>query len=94
MEKWKEKEPPDIKTVSSDIKIDAPIKKLTEVIKAIEFICVNQLKIMEAHLASASNYIGYSDLIELELHREHKEEFHLEIPEEIEDESLVDQGGI
>jgi hypothetical protein len=35
---------------------------------------------MEAHLASASNYIGYLDLIELELHREHEEEFHLEIP--------------
>jgi hypothetical protein len=33
MEKWKEKEPPDIKTISSDIKMDAPIEKLTEVLK-------------------------------------------------------------
>jgi hypothetical protein len=85
------KEPLDIKTESSDIKIDAPIKELIEVIKATEFICVNQLKKLESHLASASNYIGYSDLIELELHKEHGEEFHLEILEEIEDESLVDQ---
>jgi hypothetical protein len=90
MEKWKEKEPPDIKTISSDIKIDVsttPIEKLTEVIKATKFICVNQLKILEAHLASASNYIGYSDLIELELHREYEREFHLEIL----DESVIDQ---
>jgi hypothetical protein len=91
MEKWKEKEPPDIKTVNSDIKIDAPIKELIEVIKATKFICVNQLKTMKSHLAIASNYIGYSDLIELELHKEHKEEFHLEILKEIEDESLVYQ---
>jgi hypothetical protein len=34
MEKRKEKEHPDIKIVSSDIKMDAPIEKLTEVIKA------------------------------------------------------------
>jgi hypothetical protein len=91
MEKRKEKEHPDIKIVSSDIKMDAPIEKLMEVIKATELIYVNQLKILEAHLAIASNYIGHSDLIELELHREHEEEFHLEIPKEIEDESFVDQ---
>jgi len=70
MEKWNEKESPDIKIVSSDIKMDAPIEKLTEVIKSMKFICVNQLKILESHLASASNYIGSSDLIELELHSE------------------------
>jgi hypothetical protein len=90
-EKWKDKEPPDVKTDSSDIKIYAPIKKLTEFIKATKFICVTQLKILQAHLVSASNYIGYSNRIELELHREHEEEFHLGILEEIEDESLVDQ---
>jgi hypothetical protein len=47
--------------------------------------CVTQLKILQAHLVSASNYIGYSDHIELELHREHEQEFHLGILEEIED---------
>jgi hypothetical protein len=90
MEKWKEDEPPDIKTVNSNVKIDAstaPIEELTEVIKATKFICVNQLKILEAHLASASNYIGYSDRIEREFHREYEEELHLEIL----DESVADQ---
>jgi hypothetical protein len=94
MEKWKEKEPPDIKTGSSDIKMDAPIEKLTEDIKTTEFIGVNQLRISEAHLASTSNYIGYSDLIELELHSEQEREFHLEIPDEPINESLIDQGEI
>jgi hypothetical protein len=46
---------------------------------------------MEAHLANASNYIGYSDLIELELHREQEDEFHLEILEEPIDESVTNQ---
>jgi FMN-dependent NADH-azoreductase len=90
MEKWKEKKPPDIKVVSPNVKMDAPIKKLTEVIKSTKFVCVNQLKILEAHLASASNYIGYSDLIELELHKEHEQEFHLEIPDEPMNESVTD----
>ena len=88
MEKWNDEEPPDIKTINSNAKTDAsttPIEELIEVIKATKFICENQLKILEAHLASASNYIGYSDHIELELHREHEEEFHLGILEEIED---------
>jgi hypothetical protein len=49
---------------------------------------------LEAHLASASNYIGYSDLIELELHSEQEREFHLEILDEPINESLIDQGEI
>jgi hypothetical protein len=28
MEKWKEREPPDIKMINLDIKMDAPIEKL------------------------------------------------------------------
>jgi len=80
MEKWKEDETPDIKIVNSNVNIYAsttPIEELTEVIKATEFIYVNQLKILEAHLASASNYIGYLDRIEKEFHREYEEELHL-----------------
>jgi hypothetical protein len=72
MEKWRDKEPLDIKIVSSDNK-DAstdPIKKLTEVIEAMKFIHANQLKSMEANLAEAMNYVGYSDPIESEFHRE------------------------
>jgi hypothetical protein len=37
MEKWNEEEPPDIKTVNSNVKTDAsaaPVEELTEVIKA------------------------------------------------------------
>jgi hypothetical protein len=94
MEKWNEEEPPDIKRIISNVKTCAsttPIEELIKVIKSIEFICVNQLKILEAHLVSASNYIGYSDLIELELHREHEEEFHLETLNEPMNELVTDQ---
>jgi hypothetical protein len=45
---------------------------------------------LEAQLASACNYIGYSDLIKIELHSEHEEEFCLEIMGDIDDDSLVD----
>jgi hypothetical protein len=41
MEKWKGKEPLDVKTISLDIKMDAPIEKLTGV-EATQFIYVNQ----------------------------------------------------
>jgi hypothetical protein len=44
--------------------------------------------------ASTSNYIGYSNLIELELHSEQEREFHLEIPDEPINVSLIDQGEI
>jgi hypothetical protein len=83
MEKWKEKEPPDIKTISPDTKIDASPdsnKKFKEVIQAMEFIYAKQLKAMEARLAEAEACIEYSDPIELELHSEQEREFHLEIP--------------
>jgi hypothetical protein len=41
MEKWKEKEPPDIKKVISYINMDDPIKKLIEDLKTRKFIGVN-----------------------------------------------------
>jgi hypothetical protein len=94
MEKWKEKKPPNIKTVSSDIKNDASPdsnKKFKEVIQAMEFIYAKQLKAMEARLAEAEACIKYSDPIEPELHSEQEREFHLEIPEEPIDESLTGQ---
>jgi hypothetical protein len=69
-------------------------KKLIEDIKTTKFSGVNQLRILEAHLDSTSNYIGYSDLIELELHSEQEREFHLEILDEPINESLIDQGEI
>jgi hypothetical protein len=56
MKKWKEKEPPDIKTIGLDTKIDASPdsnKKFKEVIQAMEFIYAKQLKVMEAFLAKA-----------------------------------------
>jgi hypothetical protein len=94
MEKWKEKELPDIKTDSSDIKMDAPIEKVVEDVETAEFIDVNQLRIWKLHLASTSNYIEFSTPIELKLHSEQEMEFHLEILEEPINESVIDQGEI
>jgi hypothetical protein len=34
MKKWKEKDPLDIKTISSDINMDTPIEELTEDVEA------------------------------------------------------------
>jgi len=65
-----------------------------EDVETIEFIDVNQLRISEAHLASTRNYIEFSTLIELELHIEQEMKFHLEIPKEPINESLIDQGEI
>jgi hypothetical protein len=91
MEKWKEKEPPNIKR-HSDVKNDASPdsnKKFKEVIQAMNYLCKMQLKAMEARLAEAEACIKYSDPIEPELHSEQEREFHLEIPEEPIDESLT-----
>jgi hypothetical protein len=88
MEKWKEKEPPVIKTVNSDASPDSSKK---EVIQAIELIYANQLKAMESLLAEAEACIEYSDPIEPELHSEQEKEFHLEISEKPIDESVIDQ---
>jgi hypothetical protein len=92
MEKWKEKDSPNINTVNSDVKNDASPdsnQKFKEVIQAMEFIYAKQLKAMKARLAEAEACIKYSDPIEPELHSEQEREFHLEIPEEPIDESLT-----
>ena len=86
MEKWKEKEPPIIKTVNSDASPDF-YEKFTDVIQVMRFAHEMQLKDMEARLAEAEAFIKYSDPIEPEFHNKQDNEFHLEIPEEIEDES-------
>jgi hypothetical protein len=89
MEKWKEKEPPIIKTVNSDASLDFD-EKFTDVIQAMRFAHEMQLKDMEARLAEAEAFIKYSDPIEPELHSEQENEFHLEILEEPIYESLTD----
>jgi hypothetical protein len=92
MERWKEKDSPNINTVNLDVKNDASPdsnQKFKEVIQAMEFIYAKQLKAMEARLAEAEACIKCSNPIELELHSEQKKEFHLEIPEEPMDESLT-----
>ena len=82
MEKWKEKESLNIKTVSSDNKGASPDfnEKFEDVIQAMEFIHAMQLKAMETRLAKAEAYIKHSDPIDPELHSEQEKEFHLEIP--------------
>jgi hypothetical protein len=85
MGKWKEKKPPNMKTINSDVKNDASPdsnQKFKEFIQAIEFIYAKQLKAMEACLAEAETCIKYLDTIEPELHSEQEREFHLEILEE------------
>jgi hypothetical protein len=93
MEKWKEKESTDIKTVSSDNKDASPDsnKKFKEVMQAMEFIYAKQLKAMEASLAEIEACVEYSDLVEPEFPREPRKKIHLEIPEEPIDESVIDQ---
>jgi hypothetical protein len=88
MEKWKEKEPPVIKTVSSDASPDFD-EKFTDVIQAMRFAHAMQLKDMEARLAEAEACIKYSDPIEPKLHNEQEKKFHLEILEKPIDESLT-----
>jgi len=46
---------------------------------------------MEVHLAEAIDYVEHSNTIEPVLHREQEKEFHLEIPEEPIDESVIDR---
>jgi hypothetical protein len=89
MEKWKEKEPPVIKTVSSNVSPDLD-KKSIDIIQAMRFAHAMQLRDMEARLAEAEDFIKYSDPIEPELHSEQEREFHLEISKEPIDESLAD----
>jgi hypothetical protein len=88
MEKWKEKEPPIIKTVNSDASPDFD-EKFTDVIQAMRFAHEMQLKDMEARLAEAEARIKYSDPIEPEFHNKQGKEFHLEMPKEPIDESLT-----
>jgi hypothetical protein len=88
MEKWKEKEPPIIKTVNSDASPDFD-EKFTDVIQAMRFAHEMKLKDMEARLAEAEARINYSDPIELEFHNKQGKEFHLEMPKEPTDESLT-----
>jgi hypothetical protein len=88
MEKWKEKEPPIIKTVNSDASPDFD-EKFTDVIQAMRFAHEMQLKDMEARLAEAEARINYSDPIEPEFHNKQGKEFHLEMPKEPIDESLT-----
>ena len=88
MEKWKEKEPPIIKTIDSDASPDFD-EKFTDVIQAMRFAHAMRLKDMESHLAKAEACIKYSDPIEPEFHNKQGKEFHLEISEEPIDESLT-----
>jgi hypothetical protein len=92
MEKWKEKKPPNMKTINSDVKNNVSLdsnQKFKEVIQAMEFIYVKQLKAMKARLAEEEACIKYSDPIDPELHNEQEREFHLEILKEPIDESLT-----
>jgi hypothetical protein len=90
MDKWKRKNLPDIKTISSDLKIDhppGPIEELTEMIQNVQFSHIEQLIAMEADFTET--YIEHPDLIELELHNEKDKEVHMEIPDESMDESVI-----
>jgi hypothetical protein len=92
VEKWKEKKPSNMKTINSNVKNDVSPdsnQKFKEVIQAMEFIYVKQLKAMNTRLAEAESCIKYLDPIEPELHSEQEREFYLEIPEEPIDESLT-----
>jgi hypothetical protein len=89
MEKWKEKEPPVIKTVSSNASPDFD-KKSTDIIQAMRFAHAIQLRDMEGRLAEAEALFKCSDPIEQEFHNKQDNEFHLEIPKEPIDESLTD----
>jgi hypothetical protein len=83
MEKWKEKDSPNINMVNSDVNKDASPdfdEKFTDVIQAMKFVHAMQLKAMETRLAKAKAYIKHSDPIDPELHSEQEKEFHLEIP--------------
>jgi hypothetical protein len=101
-----EEESSDIKTISSDIKIDSPPDPIEELKEIILNICMfshdrqceamnEQFMAMEDQLEImeanfTKTYIEYLDPLELELHSEKDEEVHREIPNESMDELVTD----
>jgi hypothetical protein len=88
MLKWKEKEPPVIKIVSSNASPDFD-EKFTNVIQAMKFIHAMQSKAMKTYLVEAEAYFKHLDPIEPKLHSEQEKGFHLEIPNKPIDELLT-----
>jgi hypothetical protein len=94
MEKWRRKNLPNIKTISSDIEVDSPpysIQELKEIILNMQYAHTKQLEAIREQITSMEDrlrikeydfteaYIEYPDPLELELHSEKDEEVHGEI---------------
>jgi hypothetical protein len=104
METWRRKNLPNIKTISSDIEIDAPsnpIKEINEVVQNIQFPHKEQCEAMNEQFVALEDqlevieddfteaYIEYPDPLEIELDSEEDEEIHWEIPDESMDEPII-----
>jgi hypothetical protein len=104
METWRNKNLPNIETVSSDIEVDAPsdpIKELNEITQNMQFAHVEPCETMNEQFVAIEDqleimeddftetYIEYPDPLELELDSEKDKEVHEEIPDECMDESVI-----
>jgi hypothetical protein len=104
METWRRKNLPNIKTISSDIEVDAPsnpIEEFKEIIQNVQLSQEEQCETMNEQLTAIEDqlevmeddfteaYIEYPDPLELELDREKDEEVHGEILDEYMDESVI-----
>jgi hypothetical protein len=104
METWRRKNLPNIKTISSDIEVDAPsdpIKELNEIVQNMQPSQEEPCEAMNEQFVAIEDqleviednftetYIEYPDPHELELDSEKYEEVHEEIPDESMDESVI-----
>jgi hypothetical protein len=104
METWRRKNLPNIKTISSDIEVDAPsdpIKEINEIVQNMQPSQEEPCEAMNEQFVAIEDqleviednftetYIEYPDPHELELDSEKYEEVHEEIPDESMDESVI-----
>jgi hypothetical protein len=104
METWRRKNLPNIKTISSDIKVDAPsdpIKEINEIVQNMQPSQEEPCEAMNEQFVAIKDqleviednftetYIEYPDPHELELDNEKDKEVHEEIPDESMDELVI-----